>query len=269
MEDKNNGKRVVLVTGGSSGLGLAICKRLAKHGHTVYGTSRKGGSGEGFTMLPMDVTDEGSVNATVAQVLEREGHLDVVVNNAGSGIQGPVEDIDPELAARLLSTNLIGPLRVVRAVLPGMRERRSGLIINISSIAGNFGLPYRGVYSASKAGVDRLSEALRMEVEPFGIKVVVVQPGEFNTNTDANRMRPDGISEPYRAKYDRAMQLLSGSLHYSRDPDELAQVVERIINDPEPRTIYRVAKGLQRLSVVMKHLLPGHLFERLVARHYE
>ena len=262
--------RVVLVTGGSSGLGQAICSRLAAAGHIVVGTGRAPSERPlGYELIAMDITDESSVDQAVRAVEQRHGRIDVVVNNAGIGIQGPAEDIGPELALQVMNTNFLGTHRVCRAALPGMRERRGGTIINISSIAANFGLPYRAFYSASKAAVDRYSEALSLETKPFGIRVVIVQPGEFNTRIASNRVRPERISDAYAPGYQRAMDVLGGSMHYSRDPDELAVVVARIINDPKPALIYRVARGVQRLSVLLKHLLPGRRFERMVGKHYE
>ncbi len=263
--------KVVLVTGGSSGLGKSICLRLTALGHTVYGTSRKadGGLHDGFRLIPMDVTDSASVQRAVEEVISREGRIDVLVNNAGLGIQGAVEDTTPELAQQVFDTNLFGAHRVCRAVLPRMRERKAGLIINISSIAANFGLPYRGFYSATKAALDRYSEALATEVERFGINVVTLQPGEFNTNIAQARLRPDVISDAHRPGYERAMEVLGGSMHYSRDPDDLARVVAKIIAAKRPRTVYRVALGLQKLSVQLKKVLPGHLFSRMVRKHYE
>ncbi len=262
--------KVVLVTGGSSGIGLAICSRLAAMGHTVYGTSRKPTlDPKGWRLIAMDVTNEGSVLAAVEEVLHREKRLDVVVNNAGVGIQGPAEDTGMELVQRLFDLNVFGAHRVCRAALPGMRQRGSGLIINMSSIAANFGLPYRAFYSASKAALDRYSEALRLEVKPFGVQVVVVQPGEFRTNIAGSRLRPETIDPAYKKGYDRAMEILGGSMHYSRDPDELAQVVAKIIASAKPKTVYRVAHGVQKLSVLLKKLMPGHAFERMVGKHYE
>lgn len=262
--------KVVLVTGGSSGLGWAMCQRLAAMGHRVVGTGRKPGEQpNGWQLLAMDVTDDASVAAAVAQVIGTHGRIDVLVNNAGTGIQGAVEDIDVELAKRLFDANVFGMHRVCRAVLPHMRSQRSGLVINISSIAANFGLPYRSFYSASKAAVDRYGEALGIELKPFGIQVVTVQPGEFNTNIPQARLRPAVVSEAYRPGYERAMAVLGGSMHYSRDPDELAVVVARIIGDPRPASVYRVAQGVQRFSVLLKKLLPGRMFERMVGRHYE
>lgn len=220
-------------------------------------------------MITMDVTDEASVMAGVQLIEEREGRIDVVVNNAGLGIQGAAEDITPELAQRLFDTNVFGPHRVCRAVLPGMRAKGKGLIINISSIAANFGLPYRSFYSASKAALDRYSEALSTEVERFGITVVTIQPGEFNTNISTSRLQPEHISEAHRPGYERAMEVLGGSMHYSRDPDELAQVVQHVIASAHPRTVYRVALGLQKMSVQLKKILPGRTFARMVRKHYE
>ncbi|MBL7938750.1 MAG: SDR family oxidoreductase [Flavobacteriales bacterium] len=264
--------KVVLVTGGGQGLGKSICLRLAGQGYNVYGTSRKADPSQqpqGYHLLAMDVTDDASVGHAVAEIIQREGRIDVVVNNAGLGIQGAAEDIAPDLAKQLFDTNVFGPHRVCRAVVPHMRSLRKGLIINISSVAANFGLPYRSFYSASKAALDRYSEALSTEVDRFGITVVVVQPGEFNTNIGASRLRPSVISEANKPGYDKAMEILGSSLHYSRDPDELAQVISRIIASSKPKATYIVAQGMQRISVLAKKILPGRMFERMVRKHYE
>lgn len=264
--------KVVLVTGGSSGLGKAICSRLAAMGHTVYGTSRKASTTAvptDFQLVTMDVTDSASVRACVQEIVEREGRIDVLINNAGLGIQGPAEDISVEDAQRLFDTNLFGPHRLCLAVLPHMRAKSKGLIINISSVAANFGLPYRSFYSASKAALDRYSEALGTEVERFGVTVVTIQPGEFNTNIKNSRITPKVISEANRPGYERAMEILGGSMHYSRDPDELAGLVARIIVSPKPKLTYVVAEGMQKLSVQLRKVLPGRLFMGMVRKHYE
>ncbi len=267
-----NVKKVVLVTGGSSGLGEAICAHLTGLGHKVYGTGRTvhpGAREHGFNLLPMDITDVTSVQQGVEEVLRREGHIDVVVNNAGVGIQGAAEDITPELAMKALDINVIGAHRVCRAVLPGMRARKSGLIINITSVAANFGLPYRAFYSASKAALERYGEALAIEVKRFGITVVNVQPGEFKTNIAGKRLRPETVILDHKPGYEKAMSILDGSLYFSRDPKELAQVIAGIIFSPRPKTHYIVAEGVQRISVLAKKLLPGRMFQRMVGKHYE
>ena len=264
--------KVVLVTGGSSGLGRAMCSRLTATGHTVYGTSRqieKLEKTDGITLIGMDITSDRSVNEAIEEVIRREGRIDVLINNAGLGIQGPVEDISSEMATRLFDTNVIGAHRVCRAILPHMREAKSGLIINISSIAANFGLPYRSFYSATKAAVDRYGESLSLEVRKFGIKVVTVQPGEFNTNIGSKRLRPEKIGDAYASGYEKTMRELEQSIGSSRDPDELARLIAKIVADPSPASIYHAAQGKQKLSVLLKKLLPGRMFERMLARHFE
>lgn len=262
--------KVVLVTGGSSGLGKAICIRLAAQGHTVFGTTRKvGEQPKGYRLIGMDLVDEASVKHAVNEVIASAHRIDVVVNNAGLGIQGATEDLLPEQAMALFDANLFGAHRVCRAVLPHMRAQGSGLIINVTSLAANFGLPYRSFYSASKAALERYTETLSMEVQPFGIHVVSLQPGEYKTNIGANRIRPAVIGEPYKAGYERAMELLSGSLHYSHDPDEVAVLVQKIMATDRPKSVYHAAHGKQMLAVLMKKLLPGRLFQRLMLREYK
>jgi len=262
--------KVVLVTGGSSGIGEAICKRLAAEGHRVYGTGRKvDRQPHGYRLVAMDITDTASVQRGVEHVVGEAGRIDVVVNNAGVGIQGPAEDIAPELALEVLNTNLIGAHRVCQAVLPGMRDRRRGLVIHITSLAANYGLPFRGFYSASKAALERYAEAQRMELAPFGVHVVTLQPGEYRTGIAAARARPASIGPHYADAYDRVMRVLDGSLHYSRDPDEVAVMVAEIMVTAKPKSVYRAAHGMQLFSILAKKLLPGRRFEQMVMKHYK
>ncbi len=261
--------KVVLVTGGTSGIGASICKRLAAEGHRVYGTGRRvDEQPNGYRLVAMDITDNASVQGAVEQILQEAGRIDVVVNNAGLGIQGPAEDISPEMALGLLDTNVIGAHRVCRAVLPGMRGRGSGLVVHITSLAANYGLPFRSFYSASKAALERYAEAQRMELAPFGVGVVTLQPGEYRTRIATGRLHPGTISAPYQAAYDRVMAVLGGSMHYSRDPDEVAVLVSKLIRTKAPHGVHYAAHGVQRLSVLLKKVLPGRLFERLMMRHY-
>lgn len=262
--------KVVLVTGGSSGIGKAICLRLAEEGHTVFGTTRKVGSQpQSYRLVAMDLVDGDSVKQAMAEVIGSAQRIDVVVNNAGLGIQGATEDLLPEQALSLFDANVVGAHRVCRAALPHMRAQGSGLIINITSLAANFGLPYRGFYSASKAALERYTETLNMEVGPLGINAVCLQPGEYKTNIGAGRIRPAVISEPYKAGYERAMELLSSNLHYSRDPDEVAVLVQSIMGKAKPKTVYYAAHGMARLAVVLKKVLPGRFFQRLLMKEYQ
>ena len=206
----------VLVTGCSSGFGKLTALLFGRHGHTVFATMRdtdKAGpmaamaadEGLDVRVLPLDVTDTASVDAAVAEAEEAAGGaLDVVVNNAGIELRGPIEQLaDDELHAQF-DTNVFGVVRVVRAALPAMRERRRGVIVNVSSIAGLVARPFGGAYSASKHALEAISEALHHEVRPFGIRVAVVEPGQFETELLANATVAVGFGDdsPYRAASD-------------------------------------------------------------------
>ena len=174
---------VVLITGASSGLGQTLATLMAQKGYKVYGTSRRAAPADlPYSMVKMDVGDPDSVHAAVKTIIDQEGRLDLLINNAGIGIGAPIETVQLENVKRLFETNTFGLIRVCQAVLPHMRKAGKGKIINISSIAAAFGLPYRGIYSATKASADMITEALRMETKDFGIQLCSVQPGDFKTN---------------------------------------------------------------------------------------
>ena len=171
--------KTILVTGASSGIGAAIVARLSKDGHRVVGTSRD--SSWGSQMLPLDVTSDASVRACVQQFLEREGRMDVLINNAGYLQSGAVEEVPIEQAHAQFETNYFGVARMIRAVLPAMRAQRGGLIAATSSLAGLVPLPFWGHYNASKFAVEALMETLRHELRPFGVHVAMVEPGVIKT----------------------------------------------------------------------------------------
>jgi NAD(P)-dependent dehydrogenase (short-subunit alcohol dehydrogenase family) len=196
---------VVLITGCSSGIGLEAALAFAARGDTAVasmrnpakaGTLRERAAAEGLTvdLVTLDVTDDASVTAAVVEVEQRHGPIDVLVNNAGVGYAGPVETIDLERARALVETNFWGPVRTMRAVLPSMRERGSGVIVNVSSVAGRVpGTPYQGFYGASKHALGALTEAMVMELEPFGVRFVLIEPGFFATSIMENG---DGTTVP-------------------------------------------------------------------------
>jgi NAD(P)-dependent dehydrogenase (short-subunit alcohol dehydrogenase family) len=261
--------KVILVTGGSSGLGNAFCWQLAEHGHTVIGTSRAPAfTPTGWELIQLDVRDPESVLRAVAEVIARHGRIDVLVNNAGVGIQGAVEDLDDDLVACAFETNFFGLHRMCDAVLPHMRAEGAGLIINISSIVANYGMPFRGFYSASKAAVQRYSEALRLELRPFGIRLTVVEPGGYRTNISRDRLRPGQASASYTERYERSMATLRKDEVTCLDPDECARLLVHIVASNDPDHMYRPAQGIAKLSVWMKRFLPGSLFESMLWRHY-
>jgi len=268
---------VVLITGASSGFGRACADHLAQLGYRVYGTSRRADFPEGSTeqsyprMIPMDVCDDDSVRAAVDFVLNAEGRLDVVVNNAGLGMAGAVEDTSLEEAKALFETNFFGVHRVCRAVLPTLREQRSGLIVNISSIGGLIAIPFQGFYSASKFATEALTESLRMELMPFGIRVTMLEPGDFKTGFTDNRIfaSQSSTNPTYQAPCQRAIAVMEHDEQHGAAPITLARMLATVIEKRSPRPRYVIGMLAQRLAVWLHRLLPNRLFERGVMAYYK
>lgn len=274
----SSGSKVVLVTGASSGIGRAIAGHLIKHGYRVYGTSRgiKAGdlqeSAEFAVMLNMDVNSDDSVKSGIGRVFEREGRLDVVINNAGFGLAGAVEDTTVEEAKEQFETTFFGTFRVCRAALPLMRRTGGGCIINISSLAGLIAVPFQGLYSAAKFALEGLTEALRMEVRPFGIRVVLIEPGDLKTDFTANRRVAREAMQsgsPYRDNFSRSLGVMEKDEQGGPLPDSLARLVEKIINSGKPRLRYTFAPMTQKSAVLLKKILPQQLFESSLMQYYK
>jgi len=259
--------KVVFITGASQGLGRAIGEICYAKGMRVYGTSRNPDRIKDcpFTLIPMEVTDTDSVSAAVLRVLELEDSIDVLINNAGIGITGPLEEIDLIEVQRHFNTNFAGPLRLIQAVLPCMRSKGSGMIINITSVAGTMGLPFRGVYSAVKSGLLQSTEALRMELRPFGIKATALIPGDINTNMAAGRYHaPLIVDSPYAEQYNRLIQSINEDVSSGSSPEKIAKCVYQIMNKSNPKPFYTAGPGFQQLAVYLKRFLPSRVFERLM-----
>ncbi|GAL65702.1 SDR family oxidoreductase [Jejuia pallidilutea] len=264
--------KVVLITGGSSGIGKSIGEFLTNKGFKVYGTSRtpKNYSSSKFPLLALDVKDVSTIKTSVASIIEKEGTLDVLINNAGAGITGPIEEIPEAEIKANFDTNFFGPINVIKAVLPQMRKQQSGLIINITSIAGYMGLPYRGIYSASKGALEILTEAFRMELKPFNIQMTNVAPGDFATNIAAGRYHaPLQKSSPYHTTYGKSLELMNAHVDAGSDPDMMAKAVYKIINTNKPKVHYKVGEFMQKFSVVLKRILPDTIYEKLLMNHYK
>ena len=267
------GCQVVLIAGASSGIGKVCGEYLAGKGMTVYGASRslQPGNGTAFSALQMDVTDDNSVRQCVQHIKDREGRLDVVINCAGYGVAGAVEETSPEEAMAQFDTNFFGTHRVCRAVLPTMREQRSGIIINVSSLAGLLAVPFQAFYSASKFAMEGMTEALRMEVRPFGIRVVLIEPGDFKTDFPANRKNSADSqqSDVYRKSLERCVGVMKEEEEKGKVPYPVARLVERIIATPSPRLRYTVGPFEERLGPKLKSVLPYRLYELLFMKHYK
>ncbi len=266
----NASGKVVLVTGASSGIGQACARHLAACGYRVFGAQRRVAAERdgGVEMLTMDVTDDESVRRGVATVLERAGRIDAVLNNAGNAVAGAIEDTAIEEARAQLETNFFGVLRVCRAVLPHMRERGGGYVINVSSLAGVLGLPFNGLYSASKFALEGMTESLRLETRRFGIRVVLVEPGDFKSNLPtARRVAEDALRNPaYRDAFDRFKAQQDRDEGGAPTPEPVARLVARILETPNPRLRYTVGMMSQRVVSPLKRLLPQRLFESTLVR---
>ena len=265
--------KVVLITGASSGIGKAIGAYLHERGLRVYGTSRnpsKIQSSVPFRLLALDVTQIDTIEKALSEVIQAEGRIDVLVNNAGMGITGPLEETPAAAVLKVYDTNVFGPMEMIRAVLPYMRKQQGGLVINITSIAGYMGLPFRGVYSATKGSMELLTEAYRMELKPFGIAMTSVAPGDFATNIAAGRYHAPVIKgSPYEKVYHDTLEMMNAHVDRGGDPKVMAEAIYRIIRNPNPKGHYRVGSFLQKFSVALKRILPDWMYERMLMRHYK
>ena len=264
--------KVVLITGGSSGIGKSIGEFLHLKGFVVYGTSRNPERvlNSIFPLIALDVRNVYSIHSAVEKIIAISGRLDVVINNAGVGITGPLEEIPMEEIKNNFETNFFGPIEVMKAVLPQMRSQQSGLIINITSIAGYMGLPYRSVYSASKGALELITEALRMEVKPFGIQITNIAPGDFATNIAAGRFHAPVIEgSAYEVSYGNNLKTMNEHVDSGSNPNEMAEAVYAVIQNSNPKIHYKVGAFMQKFSIVLKRILPDKVYEKMLMKHYK
>jgi NAD(P)-dependent dehydrogenase (short-subunit alcohol dehydrogenase family) len=264
--------KVVLITGGSSGIGKSIGEFLHHKGFVVYGTSRNPERilNSVFPLIALDVRDVVSIESAVAKVIATSGRLDVVINNAGVGITGPLEEIPMQEIKNNFETNFFGPIEVMKAALPQMRAQQSGLIINITSIAGYMGLPYRSIYSASKGALELITEALRMEVKSFGIRITNIAPGDFATNIAAGRFHAPVIKgSAYEVPYGNNLKTMDEHVDSGSNPNEMAEAVYAVIQNSNPKIHYKVGAFMQKFSIVLKRILPDKVYEKMLMNHYK
>ena len=266
-------QKIVLITGGSSGIGKSIGNFLASKGFKVYGTTRnraKYPDFNDFDLLELDVSKTTSITEAVSKLLAQEGRLDVLINNAGVGITGPIEETPHEEILKAFDTNFHGPLHMIKAVLPLMRKQGSGLIINITSIAGYMGLPYRGIYSATKSALEITTEALRMEIKDFGIHMTNLAPGDFATNIANGRYHAPVLDDSaYKEAYGKTLALINEGVSSGDDPIQVAHKVYGIIKTKHPKGHYKVGSFMQKFSIILKRTLPDKAYEKLLLNHYK
>ncbi|MEJ0016437.1 MAG: oxidoreductase [Acetobacteraceae bacterium] len=266
--------RTALVTGASSGIGEATVRRLIDDGFTVYAAARRaqrmaGLAAIGARPLTLDVTDDASIASAMVTIREETGRLDVLVNNAGYGSYGALEDVPIEEARRQFEVNLFGAARLCQLALPMMRAQRSGRIVNVSSIGGKSGEPFGSWYHATKYALEGLSDSLRMEVIPFGIDVIVVEPGAIATEwggiaqESLLRMSGDSAYGPYARRHAK-MHARAGT-GLASPPEVVAAAIGRAVAARRPRTRYAVGGGA-KLFLLVQRLLTDRMSDRLMWR---
>lgn len=262
---------VALVTGASSGIGESVVRRLLRDGWTVYGAARRlermsGIQSAGAKILRLDVTSEESLRAAVDALLAAEGRLDALVNNAGYGSYGALEEVPPDEARRQFDVNVFGLVRLTQLVLPPMRQAGRGTIVNITSMGGRIYFPFGGWYHATKHALEVLSDVLRVELRPFGVRVVVVQPGSIRTEWSgiaAAGLRERSGGGPYAAAIDPWARVMENPQHGS-PPEAVANVVSKAVNARRPRRRYAVPADAKAL-ILLKRWLPDWAWERFTS----
>jgi len=263
--------KVIIITGASSGFGKEAAELLSSKGHTVYGISRRGLADKGVHGIAADVRDRDAIRREIAAIAEHEGHIDVLINNAGMGIGGSLELATPDEIDLQMGVNFGGCVTLCQAVLPYMRRQHSGRIINISSIGGVMGLPYQGFYSASKFAIEGFSEALSAEVRRFGIDVCLVEPGDFATGFTASRRNSQAtLDDPdYGPVFANSLSLIEKEENGGLRPEKMAQRIVKIVECRRPRFRYVVANLEQWFSVVLKRITPGNWFVSILRDYYK
>jgi len=260
MKNKDtSAKKVAIVTGSAAGIGYEIAIHLAKNGFRTYASMRNLQKANGITemaknenlplsLIQLDVTDDISITKAIDTVINESGRIDVLVNNAGYGLIGSIEDMSVEELKAQYETNVFGTFRVTKAVLPYMRKEHGGSIINISSIAGRIALPLYSAYVSTKFAIEGLSESMAYELEPFGIKVAIIEPGAIKTNF-RREQAAKGSSEdsPYSSMMQSPSKAIEKMLKHRLYPEEVAKTVIQAIENPKPKLRYIVGKDAEEL----------------------
>lgn len=266
-------KKIILITGVSSGIGKCCADELTRHGHTVYGISRKPQLSKfpNLHFISCDVTDRESVQTAINKIIQQEGRIDVLMNNAGAGIVGALDHITKEEFDFQMKVNLEGVINMCCQVIPIFRKQRSGMVINVSSVGGVMGLPFQGLYSASKFAIEGYSEALRLELHSFNIKVKLIEPGDFNTGFTGNRVISHAtLNDPdYKDQFECTLKIIENNENSGSNPSKIAKLVLRMVNKESNKFRYPVGNIIERLSIFVKRIVPGRLYQWILRIFYK
>jgi short-subunit dehydrogenase len=277
MSKKAPAETKVFITGASSGIGAATALLLSQKGYQVWGTTRDLAKVKQLPeelqtkvkFIKMDLTDDAAVKQGVTEFLKQSGgEIDILINNAGLNVFGPVEEYAIEKAKEIHDLNFFGPLRLIQAFIPIMREKRNGLIINTSSLAGIFVIPFQVHYSVTKFGLEALTEGLRQELRPFGVKITTVEPGDIKTFTNENTVFNMKSDTPYKKWTDKCWKTIEENMKKAPGPEVVAQVMYKIIRKRNPRPRYTAGDILSRIFPIINRFVSSRVKELLIRVFY-
>ena len=261
--------KVILITGTSSGFGRTIAEKLHFEGYTVIGTSRNAEKiSSDYLTIKLDINDYEASKSEVDQIINKYGKIDILINNAGVGVTGPLEETSSDDIKKAFKTNLFGPIEIIKKCIPSMRNEKKGLIINITSILAYFGTPFRGVYSATKSSLEIIGEVFNMELNKFNINVVNIAPGDFKTDIASRRIVTKlKESSFYFNDYNNSLKSVNTHVNKAKSPIEIAHLVFKIIKSNNPKIHYKAGSFIQKFSIILKRIMPDRLFQKLLL-HY-
>jgi NAD(P)-dependent dehydrogenase (short-subunit alcohol dehydrogenase family) len=265
--------KVVLITGGTSGLGEAMAFAFSKQKYLVYAAGRNienKKESPNLKYIYLDVTNDEIINKAINKIVSEHNKIDILINNAGIGVAAALEEISINEVKHAFDINLFGTLRLIKSVVPHMRNQGSGLIINISSIAGQVGLPFQGIYSSTKFALEGMTEALQTELKPFEIKVCLVEPGDYKTKVNINRKLVVPSSEsPYANRLESFFSIIDKNIEKGRNPEKLAKLIVRISKMKNPRLRYRSGRVFERITPFLHWIIPPKIFAKVLEIFYK
>jgi short-subunit dehydrogenase len=261
----------ILITGASAGLGKATAKHFSQNGYTVFGTSRNPNnqSDTSIQWLALDLADSDSVKKLAQYFIDNDIVIDALINNAGTGLVASVVDTNREDWQQIFETNLFGPLQLIRLIYPQLKKSKRAAIVNIGSVASEFGLPYRGAYSAVKSALSIATESLALELRSQNMDVYIMHPGDFASNINNNRIIVKDIHPDFQGHHDGIHQLINEHVSDGMNPEILAEKLFFLINTRPKKFKHTLAPSLQKISAKLKQVLPYSYFQKLLLNHYK